>query len=184
MEEKAPDRDCVERCLRGDSEAFGPLVEKYQRPVFRAVLTMVGNYEDARELTQQVFLKAFQHLAAYDPGRKFFSWIYRIAINESINHLKARRPVEPLEGDPGETGPRVEPIEAEDRARSVRQAVQTLGEEYRAVIVLRHFLDLSYSEVAEALRLPVSTVKSRLFDARRMLRSRLAPAGEGRSATR
>lgn len=184
MEDKTSDRDCVERCLHGDLDAFGALIEKYQRPVFRAVLAMVANYEDARELTQQAFLKAFEHLPGYDPSRKFFSWVYRIAINESINHVRARRPSEQLDEEVVDAHTQVEPMETADRARSVRQAVQALGPDHREVIVLRHFLELSYAEVAEALRLPVSTVKSRLFDARKILRTTLAPAGEERSEPR
>ncbi len=183
MEENELDSACVERCLRGDFEAFGTLIERYQRPVFRAVLNMVGNYEDARELTQQAFLKAFEHLSGYDPGRKFFSWIYRIAMNESINFVKARRSFEPLDEEVAHGFPRLEPIEAVERNRAVRQAVQALKPDHRAVIVLRHFLDCSYDEVAEVLHLPVKTVKSRLFDARRQLRDVLNPVlGSGEAS--
>ena len=81
----------VNRCLDGDVEAFGNLVEKYQRPVFNVILRMVDSYEDASEISQQTFLKAFENLGRFRRERKFFSWIYRIAINESINHLNKRR---------------------------------------------------------------------------------------------
>src|SRR5436190_23821083 len=91
MSKEDPDLDCVTRCAAGDVEAFGILIERYQKPIFRAVMHMVGNYEDARELTQQVFLNAFEHLSSFDRGRKFFSWIYRIAMNESINHIRSRK---------------------------------------------------------------------------------------------
>ena len=174
MEEKAPDHEYVERCLRGDLEAFGTLVDRYQRPVFRAVWNMVGDYEDAREITQQVFLKSFEHLAGFDRERKFFSWIYRIAMNESINHVKARRPFVPIDDVPPEL---LQHQSGEDasRDRAVRQSVAALKEDFRAVIVLRHFLGHSYEEVAEVLQLPVKTVRSRLFEARKALRSALAP---------
>lgn len=181
MSEDDPDATFVERCIHGDLEAFGPLVERYQRPIFRAIMHMVGNYEDARELTQQTFLKAFARLSSYDRERKFFSWLYRIAMNESINHIKARRSFEPL--DEAEL-PRDVPFETLERNRAVRQAVMALKPEYRAVVVLRHFLDCSYRDAADVLNLPEKTVKSRLFAARQLLRDALAPAGERRTAAR
>src|SRR5207247_2248131 len=95
MEEEELDRMAVERCLRGDLDAFGSLIERYQRPVFNTVLHMVGDAEDAREVCQQAFMKAFEHLATYDRERKFFSWMYRVAVNESINHLQRRSAHEP-----------------------------------------------------------------------------------------
>lgn len=180
MAENEADEACVDRCIRGDLEAFGTLIERYQRPIFAAVLHMVDHHEDARELTQQVFMKAFEHLRTYQRGRKFFSWLYRIAVNESINHVRARRHFEPLDDEhPG--FPSLQPIETLEKVRSVREAVLALRPEYRAVIVLRHFLDCSYDDAAEILQLPVKTVRSRLFSARQMLRLALAPLQERRS---
>lgn len=182
MAEIETDEACVERCIHGDIEAFGTLIERYQRPIFAAVLHMVDNYEDARELTQQVFMKAFERLSGFDRGRKFFSWLYRIAVNESINHIRARRPHETLDEErPG--FPTVAPMESLERTQSVRAAVLALQPEYRAVIVLRHFLDCSYEEAAEMLQIPVKTVRSRLFSARQLLRTALAPI-QVRSASR
>jgi RNA polymerase sigma-70 factor (ECF subfamily) len=174
MTEIEADEDCVERCVHGDIEAFGTLVEKYQRPIFAAVLHMVGNYEDARELTQQVFMKSFEHLSAYQRGRKFFSWLYRIAINESINHVRARHTFEPLDEEQPDF-PSATPMESLERARSVHEAILKLKPEYRAVIVLRHFMDCSYEDAADVLKLPVKTVRSRLFSARQLLRAALEP---------
>ncbi len=180
MSEEDRDGSLAERCLQGDVEAFGTLIERYQKQIFRAVMHMVGNYEDARELTQQVFLKAFEGLRSYDRERKFFSWIYRIAMNESINHLKSRRSFEPIEPDNHSRSLRVEPFETIERDCAVRQAVLSLRPEHRAVVVLRHFLNCSYRDAAEVLHLPEKTVKSRLFTARQLLREALAPAAGGR----
>lgn len=178
MAENETDEACVDRCIHGDIEAFGTLIERYQRPIFAAVLHMVDNYEDARELTQQVFMKAFEKLSGFDQSRKFFSWLYRIAVNESINHVRARRSYEPLDDErPG--FPSAAPMESLERTRSVREAVLALRPEYRAVIVLRHFLDLSYDDAAEMLQIPVKTVRSRLFSARQLLRIALAPVQVG-----
>ena len=179
MAEIEADEACVGRCLHGDIEAFGTLIERYQRPIFAAALHMVGNYEDARELTQQVFMKAFEHLSKFDRSRRFFSWLYRIAVNESINHLRSRHQFEPLDDEsPG--FPSVSPVESFERCRSVREAVLALKPEHRAVIVLRHFMDCSYEDAAEVLQLPVKTVRSRLFSARQVLRRALEPRREVR----
>ena len=135
---------------------------------------MVGNFEDAQEVSQQVFMKAFEHLPDYDRERKFFSWLYRIAINESINFMKARKRFESVEEAVAE--PLSEPFEAIDRTRAVQQAVLALKPEHRAVIVLYHFSGCSYQDAAEVLDLPEKTVKSRLFTARQLLKQMLRPA--------
>jgi RNA polymerase sigma-70 factor (ECF subfamily) len=178
MKEDDPDRVCVERCLGGDLDAFGTLIDRYERPVFHAVLHMVGNREDAREICQQVFMKAFEHLASYDPERKFFSWIYRAAMNESINHLRARHPAEPLSEalETRDANP-AERFESTERTNHLQDAVMGLAHNYRAVVILRHFLHLSYREVAEVLDVPEKVVKSRLFTARQLLREALEARG-------
>jgi RNA polymerase sigma-70 factor (ECF subfamily) len=177
-EEEELDRTAVERCRKGDLEAFGTLIDRYERPVFNAILHMVGNAEDAREICQQVFMKAFEHLDSYDANRRFFSWIYRVAMNESINHLKARRTHEPLSEtlryplpDPAQR------YEATEQRHHLQKAIMSLDENYRAVLILRHFVHLSYHEVAEVLGVSDSIVKSRLFTARELLRQALEAQG-------
>ena len=179
MGEEELDRTSVERCLKGELDAFAGLIERYEKPVFNAIFHLVKNHEDARELCQQVFMKVFERLASYDPERKFFSWIYRIAMNESINYMKARHEWEPLSETIAE--PRANPAETYESAettRDVQAAVLALDVKYRAVVILRHFLDLSYRDAAEVLNLPEKTVKSRLFAARQLLRDQLEAKGE------
>jgi RNA polymerase sigma-70 factor, ECF subfamily len=173
MIEEQHDREYVERCLGGDLDAFGVLVDRYQTPVFRIVLNMVGNHEDAKEVLQQVFMKAFEHLASYDRERKFFSWIYRIAVNESLNHIRARRPADQLDENAAELAQGPRSYADWDRDRRVRDAVARLSDTYRPVVILRHFVQCSYSEIAEVMNLPEKTVKSRLFTARQLLRDAL-----------
>jgi RNA polymerase sigma-70 factor, ECF subfamily len=178
MNEEQHDRMAVERCLRGDTEAFGALIDRYERPVFNTVLHMVGNAEDARELCQQVFMKAFEHLSSYDPQRKFFSWIYRIAINEAINHVKGRRSHQPL--NESFVNPHADPAERFAEAEQwmhLHEAIMKLDANYRAVIILRHFLHLSYVETADIMNVPEKTVKSRLFTARKQLRDAMQARG-------
>ena len=180
MKEEDLDRIAVERCLEGDSDAFGELITRYQRPVFNTVLHMVGNTEDAREVCQQAFMKAFEHLDTYDRDRKFFSWIYRVAVNESINWIKARRPHEEL--DESLEHPRANPareFEELEQWRHLHEAILDLEPNYRAVVILRHFVHFSYDEIAAILKLPEKTVKSRLFTARQQLREALEAKGHG-----
>jgi RNA polymerase sigma-70 factor (ECF subfamily) len=178
MNEEQLDRESVERCLGGDVDAFGELIDRYQRPVFRAVFHVVGSYEDAREVCQQAFMKAYEHLSTFDPNRRFFSWLYRVALNEAINFIHSRRSFEPIEAVQVDRGPSAfQSFEAAERRLQVREAVMSLDENYREVILLRHYFHCSYSEAAEVLHIPEKTVKSRLFAARQMLRDALtAPA--------
>ena len=180
MDEEELDRIAVERCLQGDFEAFGALIERYQRPVFNTVLHMVGNPEDAREVCQQAFMKAFEHLSSYDRDRKFFSWIYRVAVNESINFLKSRKSHESL--DEKLEHPCANPAQQFEELEQfvhLHEAIMNLEPNYRAVVILRHFVHLSYREVADILNLPEKTVKSRLFTARQLLREALEARGHG-----
>jgi RNA polymerase sigma-70 factor (ECF subfamily) len=180
MFEEATDAAIVERCRGGEVDAFGALIERYQRPLYNAILRKVWNREDAREVCQQTFLKAFEHLGSFDPNLKFFSWIYRIAMNEAINHLQSRRPWDPLdEGAPlasRDADPQ-QAFEALQRTHALHQGLASLEEKYRSVLVLCHILQLSYRDAAEALAIEEKTVKSRLFSARQLLREHLEALG-------
>jgi RNA polymerase sigma-70 factor (ECF subfamily) len=171
MNEDELDRMCVERCLAGETNAFEGIVDRYERPVYNAIVRMGADSEEARDLCQQVFVKAFQHLDSYDPTRKFFSWLYRVAVNETINAIKAHRPWEPL-SDAMHTGGAnpEEAMEQVEQQREMQRALVAIDVKYRLAIIVRHFLQLSYDEAAEVLSVPVKTVKSRLFTARQMLR--------------
>jgi RNA polymerase sigma-70 factor (ECF subfamily) len=163
------DSERIVTCLSGDTSAFEPLVAKYQRVLFNVALRMVDDYEEARDITQSAFVKAFENLASYDSRHKFFSWIYRIAVNESLNVLKRRRPHAPLDPQLAARGGPLDALAASELALRVRTALMDLPVEQREVLVLRHFAELSYSEMAEALQIEEKTVKSRLFEGRRRL---------------
>jgi RNA polymerase sigma-70 factor (ECF subfamily) len=180
VDEEELDRIAVERCLAGDRNAFGSLIERYQRPVFNTVLHMVGDAEDAREVCQQAFMKAFEHLSSYDRQRKFFSWMYRVAVNESLNYLKSRRPHESLnEKLPTTRANPAERFEELEQWSHLHEAIMNLEPNYRAVVILRHFVHFSYNEISEILNLPEKTVKSRLFTARQLLREALEAKSDG-----
>ena len=172
------DGTLVKRCCSGDRGAFEVLVLRYERPVFNAALRMLHDREEARDVAQTVFLKVYEHLHDYDSSHKFYSWIYRIALNESINVLHRRRPRAPLDLElaDGEPGPD-EAIDHVQLAGGLTAAIGALRTEYRAVIVLRHYLGCSYEDMAAILGVPEKTVKSRLFTARQSLRSAMESNG-------
>ncbi|HZN56301.1 MAG TPA: sigma-70 family RNA polymerase sigma factor [Candidatus Polarisedimenticolaceae bacterium] len=172
------DRDLVQECLGGDEHAFEILLVRYKGPVFNAVLRMVRDRDDALDLTQTAFLKAYEQLTTFDPRHKFFSWLYRIAINEALNHVKRRSRTEPLAGDwPAAIRSPEEEILGADLSRRVQEALMRIPPDGRAVLVLRHFLDCSYADIAATIGIPEKTVKSRLFEARRQLRDLLEAKG-------
>lgn len=172
------DTELVRRCRGGDDGAFTELVKRYQRPVYNAALRLVGNAEDAREIAQQVFLKAWQKLDTYNPEFRFYSWVYRIAINEAINHRERRDDAEPLDDNrvTGGRGPQ-ESYERHESDRHVQGALLGLKDEYRVVVVLKHFLDMTYEDIAVVTGVPEKTVKSRLFTARQLLKDALIARG-------
>ncbi len=177
--EETDDVAVVERCRRGDRAAFGELVVRYQRPVYNAALWILRKPEDASDVAQTVFLKAVEQLDDYDPRYRFFSWIYRIAVNESLNLLRRNGHVEALDEDvelPDEAGTDPErQLDAKERAERVRRALMEVSTTDRTVLMLRHFGELSYDEIGNVLDIDAKTVKSRLFDARHRLRERLKP---------
>jgi RNA polymerase sigma-70 factor, ECF subfamily len=169
----------VRDCLAGDPRAFAALVEQYEKPVYNVALRMLRSPEDARDIAQSVFLKAYQNLSSYDPQYKFYSWIYRMAINESLNVLRVRgRNAGPV--DERLPSDRAGPSEllADDQTRDmVLDAVGRLKPEHRAVIVLRYFVDRNYEDMGQILGIDAKTVKSRLYTARQLLKEQLAAHG-------
>lgn len=181
MADENDERLLVARCLKGDASAFEPLVARYERVLFGVALRLVANYEDARDATQNTFIRAYERLDSFDPERRFFSWIYRIAVNESLNLRRARRPQEELGTWIEVAGGQTEAVEAGETAARVERAIRQLSEEYREVVVLRYFGELSYEEISKAVGVPEKTVKSRLFSARQRLAGLL---GEERNEAR
>jgi len=152
--------------MQGHVESFEPLVARYERVVFNLALRMVGDREDARDLAQNTFLKAYEKLGTYDPQHRFFSWLYRIAVNECLNFVSRRRPAQEL--DPG-LASRDDPhgeAEANELGVRIQEGLVKLPADLRLALVLRHFLDLSYAEMSSVLRVPEKTVKSRLHAGR------------------
>jgi RNA polymerase sigma-70 factor (ECF subfamily) len=161
--------------MNGDRRAFEALLVEYEKPVFNAAFRMLNNRDDARDVTQTVFLKVFENFARFDPSRRFFSWIYRITLNESINWLGKENRLEPLlyETADDAKGPDEE-VESARVSASVQAALMTINTDYRTVVILKHFLGCSYEEISEVLEVPEKTVKSRLYTARQQLKDALS----------
>ncbi len=180
------DGDLVQQTLRGNREAFGKLVERYQKPVFNVALRMLRDDADAEDVAQAAFIRAYQKLDTFDRAQKFYSWMYRIVVNEALNLIKQRDRFERFKEGTGEEvadaadQEKEAGAEQEVRDQQVQEGLMELRVDHRAVIVLKHFEGLSYAEISEILEIPEKTVKSRLFTARTVLRNVLARKGIGR----
>ncbi|MDZ4804225.1 MAG: sigma-70 family RNA polymerase sigma factor [Candidatus Eisenbacteria bacterium] len=176
------DEAIVRQVLDGHAATFEVLVERYQTVLFNLALRILGDHDDARDAVQTAFMKAYQKLDTFDSEHRFFSWLYRIGMNESLNASKKRRPME--EVDIRMTDPAMGPAEllvVKGLKDAVQSALMQLTLEYRQIVVLRHFADLSHRDIAELLGIPEMTVKSRLFTARRLLEQCLARKGVTRA---
>lgn len=172
------DSTLVRRCLGGNRNAFEQLVQRYQKPVFNVAWRTLHDPQDAMDVAQTTFLKAFEHLSSYDENYRFYSWIYRIAVNESLNALGARRSSAPINGlEPDEAPGPDRQLEGEQTGRAIEEGLMRISPELRTVVILRHFMHLSYEDMADILALPAKTVKSRLYSARQLLREHLLRAG-------
>ena len=170
--------EMVTACQDGDKRALATLVEHMQKPIYNAAYRMLGNPDEAADVTQTTFLKVFENIQKFDPKYRLFSWTYRIAMNEAIDQLKRRSRTEPLEHTPkSETALPQETAAKSQLSDNVQATLMELNEEHRAVIVLRYFGDCSYQDISRILRLPGKTVKSRLFTARQQMKNKLHQHG-------
>ena len=172
------DKELVERCLQGSEKAFETLVDRYQKVVFNVAYRMLDDYDAAEDITQTVFIKGFEKMRSFNPKYRFFSWLYRIAVNETLNYINQRKRL--VELSPNIVSDRKSP-EREYReaelSRKMEEALMELDPKYRIVLVLKHFRECSYQEMSVALQIPEKKVKSRLFTARQLLRLVLVERG-------
>jgi RNA polymerase sigma-70 factor (ECF subfamily) len=172
------DAALVEECRRGDTRAFDQLVGKYQKPLFAVALRMTGDYDAADEVTQQAFVKAYERLSSFDPHYKFFSWLYRILVNGALDHLEDRKRHKGLDDQLPADDPGPAELQEQTEHDALLQAgLMELKAEHRAILILRHFEDLSYEEIGAVLDIPEKKVKSRLFSARLQLKDVLVKRG-------
>ena len=185
---KLTDGELIVGAVNGRTDGFEELVRRYQRPITSYVFRMLGDYESALDVTQEVFIKVYNSLNKYSAEYKFSTWLYRIAHNAAVDHMR-RNSVTPqsieTENADGTYQIQIEsrnPSPEQDHERSewrteIDSVVKCLPTAYRDLILLRHSRDLSYDEIAEVTGLPLGTVKNRLFRAREMMRDMFIERG-------
>lgn len=175
------DQRLVAATLDGRGEAFGTLVERYDRAVYHLAYRTLGDAEEARDVAQEAFFKAFRSLRTFRPGSKFSTWIFAITYHACCDRLGRRKRYSsaelPERADPG-AGPEQQAIVA-DEARRLRAAIARLPEKYRSVITLYHLQGRQYDEIAQVLEIPIGTVKTHLFRAKEQLRKMLNESAAG-----
>ena len=179
------DEQLVERAIAGDTDAFGEVVRRWERKIYALAYGFTGSVEDARDAAQETFVAAYRNLRNFRGEAKVSSWLHRIAVNQCITRqrrarVRAETGIEDAVESSGEgflsTSETCSParaVEVKERTEAVRRAVAALTPELREVVLLKEFEGLTFQEIAEALQVPLSTVKSRLYTALRQLRMRL-----------
>ena len=182
-----PDEELVARVLAGDQGSFGVLVARYQDRLVSFLFRMLRDLDTAHDLAQEVFLRVYQALDRFDPQFKFSTWTFRVAHNLGIDEIRRRkvrwvplqRPESEEEGArerelPGHGPTPYQELRNEQRGDAIQRAIDALPADYRELIVLRHYAELSYEEIAQLKKMPLGTVKNKLFRGRQMLKSELA----------
>jgi len=169
------DRDLIQRAHRGDAEAFGELVIRYQTSVFNVCYRLLHERAEAEDMAQETFIRARERLHTFDEERVFGPWVRRVAANVCLNHLELQKRTAELDEErAADESHRPETqVEIRERSEQIRAALASLPAHYRVVIELRHYQELSYDEIAAELNIPLSDVKSHLFRARKILAEKL-----------
>ncbi len=171
------DEEIIQLIQKGEIDQFQRLVERYNQPILNLCFRYLGNREDAHDAAQDIFLKAFQHLFRWSPRAKFFTWLYRIAINHCQNQLRYRKlrqwfslsdngPFD-VQDLPDSSLLNQSSLEREEEEAAIQQTLSRLSNKDRQVLILFYFLDLSYQEIAEILAISLPAVEARLFRARK-----------------
>ena len=174
--------ELIRRSRGGSREAFGQLVSRYQAPVYRVVRGILGNPSESEDVAQEVFLKAYANLAKFRGESGFFTWLYRIAVNEALRARK-RRTFANADALPEVEAPPPAPSEEDaPTLATLEKLLRKLSDEFRSIVVLRDIEGLTYSDIAETLEIPIGTVESRLFRARQELRVLWRKSKEAKNA--
>jgi RNA polymerase sigma-70 factor, ECF subfamily len=188
LDQSATDEELVARCLAGETECFNQLIVRWERPIYALALRLLGNNEDARDVTQDTFLRAFRALSGFKGQAKFSSWLYRIALNLCRDWIRRQRrtPIVPAPdgvelAELGSSERVDEPMEdvlaRRQLSQSVAKAMRELTADQRAALILKEYHGLTFQEIAELLGCPLSTVKTRLYQGLTVLRRELARTG-------
>lgn len=169
------DRDLIQRARRGEAEAFGELVTRYQVSVFNVCYRILHERAEAEDMAQDSFIRVHERLSTFDDQRPFGPWVRRVAANVCLNHLSSQKSTSDLDEErDADASQRPETVQEErERSEQIRSMLASLPAHYRLVIELRHYQEMSYEEIAAELKIPLSDVKSHLFRARKLLAEKL-----------
>ena len=183
---KRSNSELIERAIQGDEAAYKELLENYRGAIFNLLYKMVRNKEETEDLVQEAFIKAFRALPSFNEEYAFSTWLYKIAINNCIDHMRKKRlktysmdkPVQSKDGELDREFPDTsmspdKQVLHEERTNIIETAIDELPENYKVAIILRHSEEKAYEEIAEILNIPLGTVKARIFRAREMLKKKL-----------
>jgi len=186
MQETIPDIEYIKQALDGDQRAYTEILKKYRAPLYNLLYRMVRNKMETEDLVQEAFIKAFNSLASFNDDYAFSTWLYKIAINNCIDHFRKKKlktfpidkPIESKDGSIKREFPDVsyqpdQYLLSREKDKLINEAIQNLPPKYRIAIVLRHNEDKSYEEISEIMGIPLGTVKARIFRAREMLKKQL-----------
>lgn len=189
---KEEDQILVQKALKGEQKAYHILLARHKKAVFHIIYKIVSDPEESSDLVQETFMKAFVSLASFNPQYRFSTWLYKIAANCAIDYLRKKKRDTVSLDEPVKTkdeefeveipdwskNPEAEWV-AKEKALSIEEAIQSLPKQFREVIIYRHSEDKSYEEISEILKIPVGTVKARIFRARELLKKKLKSLREG-----
>lgn len=186
MASESPDKTLIKKALAGEQRAFTKILNRYRSPIYNLIFKMVHNKEETEDLVQEAFVKAFSSLATFNDDYAFSTWLYKIAINNCIDHFRKKKLKTFSIDNPIDTHNGIirrefsdtsflpdHPLLSEEKNKLIEDAIASLPEKYRISIVLRHSEDKSYEEISQILNIPLGTVKARIFRAREMLKKRL-----------
>lgn len=184
--EKKPNSDLIKKAIDGDEAAYKQLLENYRGAIYNLLYKMVRNREETEDLVQEAFIKAFKALPSFNEEYAFSTWLYKIAINNCIDHMRKKKlktysinkPVQSKDGElerefPDTSMSPDKHVLSTERANIIGTAIDELPENYKRAIILRHTEERSYEEIAKILNIPLGTVKARIFRAREMLKKKL-----------
>jgi RNA polymerase sigma-70 factor (ECF subfamily) len=169
------DRDLILQARRGEADAYGELITRYQTSVFNVCYRILHERGEAEDLAQETFIRAYHRIYTFDIEREFGPWVRRVAANLCLNHLESQKVTAELDddrdADPAQLPEAIYAVR--ERSENIRSALASLPAHYRVVVELRHYQEMSYEEIAEELKIPLSDVKSHLFRARKILAEKL-----------
>jgi len=163
----------VQESLKGDKKSFSVLLRKYELPMYRTALGIVNDSELAKDVVQNGFIKAWEKLHTFNPRYKFYSWLYKTIVNESLNTLRSSNIFEKFSTQESSIDNPYQELMKKEENKTLLDAIDNLPSDYKLIIQLRHFEDMSYKELAEILEIEEKTVKSRLYSARLLLRKKV-----------